>query len=506
MKHVHIQGKFLAFRQFLLAGCLILLTFPELSAQGSGAAGRSSLDFQLNLLRPEIVSFHGQQPPYEWAAAYIGVNPAPENSEEVFLQDSSVCGIGLPGGTSFNDDVSGSYEYDGVGNLISAVYRLDDGNGNFELFSKKVFSYANQEVSYLYQLWDESSSSWKDDYEEISSFTPEGKQTKFVIREADMGGNWVNLFRESRSYDQDGRLSEVLAAKWAGTAWQDTALKEIAYNALGVYTVIFDMSWNGASWDTVSRQSADYEQFGLQWVGYQLEVMTPSGPEPSIRETYTYSQDNDWIGMTRETWNSATSTWENESREQYQYTPKGFWTGWTKQAFDGSEWQNDSRQEAVNNGSVREEVMKTWNNGTQVWEDQSRMTLELDQNNYVVAETGNQDWNQASSAWENNAGTKQCRYFWKTDQVNSLTPAFPQMNCHLENPYRAYSPIDCDAMMPGKDYTIRLVDIQGRTVYQQVLDGGRQISVDRTVPQGVYTLTISEDNRLQYSRKILFNN
>lgn len=506
MNRLHSLVNQLGIRQLLLVGCLIGLTTTTGHSQGSGAAGRTFLDFQLNLLRPEIVSFHGQQPPYEWAAVYTGVNPAPENSAEVFLQDSSVCGIGLPGGTLFNDDVAGKYEYDGAGNLVSAIYRMNDGNGNFDLFSKKTFTYSNQEVSYRYQLWDETSASWKDDYEEVSTFDTDGRQLEFVIKETDMGGNWVNLFRESRFYDPNSRLSEVRSAKWEGTAWKDTALKEISYNALGVYTTIYDFAWNGASWDTVSRQSAQYEQFGLQWVGYLMEVMTPSGFQPSIQETYTYNQDNDWIAMTREVWNSASSVWENDSREQYQYTPKGFWIAWTKQTFDGSLWQNDSRQEAVNNGSIREEVMKTWNNGSQAWEDQYRMTVGLDQNNYITSETGNQDWNQASSAWENNADTKQCRYFWKTDQVNSLTPAFPQMNCHLENPYRAYSPIECDAMTPGKDYTIRLIDVQGRTAYQQVMDGGRQVSVDRTVPQGIYTLTISEDNRLQYSRKILFNN
>lgn len=506
MKRSYSPGVFRPFRQLFVVGCLCFLATPQLVAQGSGAAGRTSLDFQLNLLRPEVVSFHGQQPPYDWAAVYVGTNPAPADNSQIFLKDSSVCGIGSAGSTSFNDDVSGSYEYDGVGNLVSAVYRMNDGNGNFELFSKKVFSYANQEVSYLYQLWDDNSSSWKNDYEEISTFDTEGNQTEFKIREANINGNWENLFRETRAYNSESRLSEVRSAEWTGTAWNDTMLKEISYNALGLYTTIIDFSSNGSGWDTLSRESAQYEQFGLQWSGYLLEVMTLDGLQPSIRESYFHNQDGDWTGMTRESWNLFTSSWENDSREQYEYTPKGFWTAWTKQTFDGAMWENDARQESVNNGATREEVMKIWNNGTQSWEDQARMTIDLDQDNYIVSETGNQTWDQSSNGWTNSNETKQCRYFWTTDQVNSLTPEFPQMNCHLENPYRAYSPIDCEAMTPGKEYTIRLIDIQGRTIYQQMIEGGRQVSVDRTVPQGAYVLTISEDNRLQYSRKVLFNN
>lgn len=506
MKRSISMGMFQLLRRILLVGCLCWLPSTPLFAQGSGAAGRTSLDFQLTLLRPQIVSFHGQQPPYEWSAVYAGTNPTPEDNTQIFLRDSSVCGVGTAGSASFNDDVAGSYEYDGNGNLTTAVYRMNDGAGNFELFSKKIFSYTNQEVSYLYQRWDENSVSWKNDYEEISTFDTEGRQTEFTIREVDMNGSWNNLFRETRSYDQDNRLSEVRSAEWNGTAWNDTMLKEISYNALGLYTTIIDFSSNGSGWDTLSRESAQYEQFGLQWSNYLLEVMTLDGLQPSIRESYFHNQDGDWTGMTRESWNLFTSSWENDSREQYEYTSKGFWTAWTKQTFDGAVWENEARQEAVNNGTTRDEVMKTWNAGTQSWEDEVRMTVELNQNTYIVRETGNQIWDQASNDWINSNQTRQCRYFWTTDQVNSLTPTFPQMNCHLENPYRAYSPIDCEAMTPGREYTIRLIDIQGRTVYQQMVEGGRQISVDRTVPQGVYVLTISEDNRLQYSRKVLFNN
>lgn len=498
-------ARFRTFGYLALVTCLLCCPGYQSFAQGSEAAGREFLNFQMNLLSPEIVSFHGQQPPYEWAAVYIGTNPRQLENSEVYLKDSSVCGVGIAGGTSFQDDVTGKYEYDGEGNLTSAIYRLDDGNGAFELFSKKTFSYSASEVTYLYQLWDENSSSWVDEYEETSTFDTQGNQIEFVVREVDMNGGLENLFRESRSYDQNGRLSEVFAASWDGTAWNDTARKDIAYNALGLYTDIYDFEWNGSSWDTLSHESAGYEQFGLQWTSYLLETMTSDGLMPSIRETYNHNQDGYWTSMTRESFDLANETWQNDVREQYEYTDKGYWIGWTRQIFDGSLWQNDAQQEAINGGTSREEIMSVWDANTQSWENQYRMSVSLDQNDYLTSEIGNQAWDAGTSAWVNSNETKQCRYFWKADEVSAIDPAFSQMNCHLENPYRIYSPIACDAMNPGKAYTIRLIDLQGRTAYQQVVEGGRQISVDRRVPQGVYTLTISEDNRLRYSRKILFN-
>lgn len=486
-----------------LACLLVLLTGPTCFSQQSEIAGRNGLTFQMNLLRTELASFHAQQPPYEWAAVYYNTNPAAEQSGPVYLMDSSVCGAGIIGTDQFTEDAGISYQYDQAGRLVEAIYSLDGGNGVFEPYSRKVFTYANQEVSYLFQLWDANTSSWKDDYEEKSILDAEGNQTSFIIRETDNLGAWGNLFRENRTYNGDGNLIEVAFANWTGMAWEDTAKKTISYNQLGRFTDIYDFSWDGTAWDTVSHEGATYAQFGLTWTEYFFELNGPSGWVPQLRESYLYDSYGFWTGMRRERWDAMTQVWEDDCREQYVYTRKGIWTGWIQETFDGTSWNNSGRQQAIPGAGNREEILQLWDSTGQAWVNASKMSIELDQNRYISEETGLQSWDAAANEWINQASAYQCKHFWSTSGINSLDPAANQFACHMANPYRAYQPISCDDLNPGETYTLRLVNMQGRTAYQQQVSGGQEISVKRSLPQGIYTLTISEDDRLRYSRKLI---
>lgn len=484
--------------------CLLaLLAGPVGLAQQSDIAGRNGLTFQMNLLRTELPSYHAQQPPYEWAAVYYNTNPLPEQNGPVYLMDSSVCGEGIIGTDQFLEDAGISYQYDQTGRLTEAIFSLDDGNGVFEPYSRKTFSYANQEVSYLFQLWDKFTSSWVDDYEEKSMLDSDGNQISFLIREVNQMGTWVNLFREIRTYDGDGNITEVTFANWTGMAWQDTSKKTISYNQLGRFTDIYDLSWNGSAWDTVSHEEATYAQFGLTWTGYFYELNGPSGWEPQLRESYLYDSYGFWTGMLRERWDATAQAWEDDCREQYVYTRKGIWTGWIQETFDGANWNNSGRQQAIPGSGSREEVFQIWDSTSQAWTNASKMSIVLDQNRYISEETGLQSWDAAANEWINQAAAYRCKHFWSTSGVNSLDPSAGQFACHMANPYRAYQPISCDELNPGEPYTLRLMDMQGRTAYQQQVSGGQEISVKRSLPQGIYTLTISEDDRLRYSRKLI---
>lgn len=488
----------------LLCG-LLLLPFVSLRAQ-LGLAGRNSPDFRLNLLRTEVETPHGQQPPYEWSAAYLEDASSNVQPGSVFLLDSSVCGFGVPNTNQFGEEFKVYYSYDNDGFLSEVIYRQETSPGVYENYSKKVYSYsAGKRTSYLYQVWDGSSSSWMDDYEELTTYNNEGRQETFMIREVDMSGQWDPLFRETRAYNPGGHVTEVLSAKWDNTTWLDTARKEIVYNAIGFYTELYDESWNGGGWDTLTRESAVYDNLGMIWEGYQFDRKTANGYSGIAREVYQYDQYGFWTGMVRQTWDTVSNEWENILKETYNYSRSGLWKNWKQEVYADTSWVNNIRQAYFKTGSVREDVMQKWDTVSGTWNHRFRVLTRFDSVSNLEQEAGIQAWNDGIAAWRNTDKSRLCTHSWSQVSATGIEPQLPDLNCTLTNPYRVYEPIRCDELLPGKTYDVRLMDMQGRTVYRKAVPGGDIFSVDHTLPTGVYHLSIFENQQLRFLRKIMIN-
>jgi hypothetical protein len=183
------------------------------------------------------------------------------------------------------------------------------------------------------------------------------------------------------------------------------------------------------------------------------------------------------------------------------------WTGWTQQAWQDTGWVNFRRQQYSKLGPTgRQEIMQIWDSTLQAWENGFRALAQYDSSFNLVAEAGIQAWDGNISDWGNTQETRACEHFYSPASATSLVPDLPQLNCNLSNPYRAYEPFYCESLQPGQNYDLRLLDMQGRTVYQQLIPGGAPFSIDRTLPAGVYNLSIFEDQQLQFVRKIIIQN
>jgi hypothetical protein len=368
--------------------CLCLLPPPSLQAQ-TGLTDRENPSFRLNLLRSDVVTPHGQQPPFGWSAVYLRSTASNIQPEGTFLLDSSTCGIGIVNTNQFGEEVRITYDYDTDGQLQSIVFRKETTPGRYENFSRKQYTYGNRSrTNYLYQLWDSNSASWKDDYEESTVYNTDGKQMSFRVRETDGSGQWINLFRETRNYDSNGHVNEVHSAKWTNNAWQDTARREIQYNAVGFYTTIYEESWNGSGWDTLTRERASYGDLDMIWENYVLERKTPNGFEGVVREAYDYDDYGFWVSMTRQAWDGNTAQWELALRENYTYNRTGLWTSWRQQVYQDTGWVNTERQYFKKTGNLREDIKQNWDTTTNAWNNDSRMVANFDSLYNLVREAG----------------------------------------------------------------------------------------------------------------------
>jgi hypothetical protein len=204
-------------RRWILSCLPTLLIFAPvwMLGQQEELAGRVMPNFKLNFLRSEGISPHGQQPPYEWSAVYVRNAFAELIGSESYVLDSSVCGMGVVNSQDFGEEIKVDYQYNGDGTLSGVLYRQEIAPGVYVDFSRKTFTYVNgQRTGYRYQKYFPGTGFWRDDYEEATTYTASGKQATFMIRETDGGGNWVNLLKETRNYDNDGNLVAVLSAKW----------------------------------------------------------------------------------------------------------------------------------------------------------------------------------------------------------------------------------------------------------------------------------------------------
>lgn len=479
-----------------------LILIPATFAQGEEFADRQSPSFRLNLLRSGNFAPNGQTPPYFWSGVYLRNAFDPNGDLGSFRLDSSLCGVGIAGGQQFGSEFKAYYSYNMEGQISEVVFKQERPGPIYENFSRKVFSYTNGQItSYLFQKWNVASSSWQDDYEELTAYDSDGIQMSFTIREVDMSGQWTNLMKEERVLDQDGNIGEVRTAKWENNAWLDTARKEISYNDLGFFTQIYEQSWNGNAWDTLSRESAIYGSQGFSWDGYLYEEKTSNGSERVLREQYSYDNRGYWSEMLLQSWDSQANSWKDESRESYDYTRKGIWISWNRQDWVNNAWVDSYRQGFENDGGNRLDVRQSWDANSSAWVKELRTLARYDANFNLIEEAGEQIWN--GSAWENSTNSKRCQHFWSEETATSIRPKLPQFSCNMSNPYRAYSPISCDALEAGKNYAVKLSDMQGRMLVDKNIPGGSNFSINKKLPAGIYTLNIYENQEIRYARKVL---
>ena len=487
------------------SGYLFLLLFPlSMFGQNGQPGDRQDPSLRLNLLRTDVVAPHGQQPRYDWSAVYLNNAFATTNTSQSFRLDSSRCGYGIPNTSQFGEEIMVYYSYDNDGLITGILFKKSTSPGVYENYSRKQFTYNNGlQTNYLYQIWDQTNMNWVDDYEEATSYDGNGRQTEFRIREADANAQWQNLFRERRNYDLDDNLTGVLSARWDNGSWQDTARKQITYNNAGFYTDIYDQSWNGTAWDTLSHEIAMYDNLGMFWEGYMYREKTVNAFQPLFREAYEYDTYGYFSGMVRQRWNKQTSEWENMIREEYAYTRQGIWTGWALQNWKDSSWINHIRQRYFPANAIRQDIMQRWDTTAMDWVNGFRSLTRFDSDNNLIREAGIQRWNIGATEWENTANSYECTHFWSPSPATGIRDQLPDLSCLLTNPYRVYTPIQCESLLPGKQYEVRVTDMQGRTVHQQIVPGGHTFSINRRLPVGIYHLSIFENQQLAHIQKLM---
>lgn len=476
-----------------------------------GPADRSNTPRRLNDIRPQPLAPHNQQPPHEWSAAYMrNAFGLPGQNPPVFVLDSSICGPGVDNTSRFLDLVKAVYDYDPVGRIREIRYQQRPPGGTFENFSKKQFVYRNgEQEQYLYQLWDDNSQAWEDDFEVLSQFNNQDQRTETVYRERNAMGQWRPIRRQEVGYNAKGYPSEIVTSIWSNGNWEPGSRENWFYNNRGYFRQILLQDWNGSSWDTLIRETATYDSLDAQWNEYLLERKDLSSGvfSPELKEQYIYNRRGFWTGMIREEIDTTSLQLVQTAREIFQYTSRGVWTSWSQQVWENGAWKPNFQQEFVMGPRQggRQEQFRRWNEGNGTWENSRRFFTEFDLAGNLIREGGAQVWDTLASDWQNTSSTEYCQHFWSQAPVTGLKPTLPPSLCMIPNPYRIHSPVHCEAMEAGMRYRVTLSDNQGRIVLKTHITGGSTFSLDQELPHGMYQCNIYEKNELLHSQKIIYS-
>ena len=280
------------------------------------------------------------------------------------------------------------------------------------------------------------------------------------------GGDWELIGRVLYTFDNGGaKETRKLTQTFNDPNWEDVIEVVSEYNGSNNLTKATTKNWNAVtmSWDDFSKVEHDYDenQNVLETRQYSL-IASPTLDKVFIQFNYAYNDANlqteqivmtyDFVGMTLVNSTKLTTSydalntraeesisymwngisWDEATKINYFYdglklirveeTPwdMGAWAAnpnrQTLYAYNGSDmpisgiiqdwiggvWVNQMGYFTTYNGNITVTVTKTWNTGTNMWDDTERTTTTVTGNVTVILE---EDWNTGTNMWDEESKT-----------------------------------------------------------------------------------------------------
>lgn len=419
----------------------------------------------------------------------------------MFLQDSVLWETGVAG---TNDFVSSwlihlpSYNENGL--LTEVVFFVRAG-ANWEHFSRKLYAYDGRKMTrYTHQVWDETSASWRDEYEEQRAYDGDDNLITLTTLAYDASvEGLVSDKRETMTYDNRGNLLELEAASWNGTGWEPETRRRWTYNQNDLFTQSVSQVWENGDWVFASRERATYGELEFDLLGLQRGTWDAQAAQWRAQEREIYEIDNrgQLLSTVLQAWNATSQSWIPLKREAYTYTLSRTYEQILEENWDGG-WQPQTRRLFAQQQGQRETIRQSWENGE--WVNQTRTYTRTNADDLLVEEVRGEAW--SGSSWLNSEDTERYTYFWSEAVSTNLSSSLPSADCQLINPYRILTPIRCQGLEGGKTYQLELLDLQGRTVFQQAVRGGESFSIPRAVATGIYMLRLHDRARVVHMQKV----
>ena len=403
--------------------------------------------------------------------------------------------------THFNDqgrtDTSFSKYYDPSSNKFSGGY-----------MSLDYYNSSGMTSQIISQVLDTASGTWKNSMNQLYTYTASNKTSEYLVQMWNTGSNdWVNQQKMDFSYDGSGYSTGYTEYIWnaSSSQWINSIQDIFTNNPSGVIMIDLQQQWIAAtsSWRNKSQVSYQYntgnhltERFVQDWDTVSSVWVNSSKTE------LNYYSNNFMKENTQSEWNPLNSTWMdtwynlNDSLgHQLEYYARNL--DHTTYTYTFGYRYTYSYNVA---GQCTEYDHYDLNLSTLAWDITARRqyTYNVDGNNIIQLD---QTWDPGSSSWVN---------YFKLENFFSVYTGIKEKPglssvCTFANPLRKGETILCPNLVPGRDYTVILLNISGQGLLHFDYHGGEPLQLPSSLAPGMYLLEVIDHGQILTSGKVILN-
>jgi hypothetical protein len=216
--------------------------------------------------------------------------------------------------------------YDGSGYLTNQLDQLWDGSSS-SWNNNEQFSYTNNGngtvQQNIKQSWNPSSGTWMNS--ERLSYTHNGSnQVLTLTYENWSGGAWVNYVKSTNSYDGSGYLTNNVFQLWdsSSSSWKNSSQTNYTNNVNGTTQQLIQQSWlpTGA-WSNSIRTIYTYNGSN-QVLAMTTEFWSGGAWINYLKSTNSYDASGYLTNNLVQLWDSSSSSWENKRKAFAKVTYK----------------------------------------------------------------------------------------------------------------------------------------------------------------------------------------
>lgn len=324
--------------------------------------------------------------------------------------------------------------------------------------------------------------------------------------------DWANHFRKGFEYYDNGQLAEIVNQVWIYSIqdWGNRFRKVFVYDDSGRLSsdTVFQSRPCHQDWIQKWLNEYYYNDFGFKTERLTKHFVPDAGVWKSVhRELYNPDQTGLVQDIMVQNWNRPSQTWQNIKWILFAYNDAGLLTErlvkrWKQ---DDSGWVNAHRNLFTydGNGNLDILIFQRWREDAEMWVNKELNDFEYDASGTLLSRL-TQLWNPWEQVWQN---------FRLMELVIDLkhlvagiedpgTDNEPEISISHPNPYNSSYPVTI-AGIDAKDYTVKVSDLNGHTVFVKQVTSGQQFRIDGNIVCGIYVIMVSDEQNLLLSKKIM---
>lgn len=280
----------------------------------------------------------------------------------------------------YENDPDLKFEYDyGHNQLITSemIYQFEDGSWNNQF--RNTFSY-DQDMNLLSELsesWEENQ--WRNILRRSFKYDSLGNLIEQTGQKWE-DSLWINFYRYLYNYLDSTRI-DYIQQKWVNGNWANMEKWVRSFNNKGLLTTELKQRWADYKWENANRFLHFYDTSGNR-ISFTQDHWRWHEWHHDWREEYSYDADNNVVMHLYMEMNE--DKWEKIHRQTYSYSNDGKMLTSLYEEQNGGQWQQINRKFNTYDvhGNLIDSLHQRWYHES--WNDHERIILTYDDNQNLI--------------------------------------------------------------------------------------------------------------------------